>query len=125
MMSGSAWVKNAEKRIREEHCRGDALGRQRAAYRLRRLDGHKLVVSLLPTDVAEGPVVPGVLGDVADLVDRVVMEEHLRNTQRKGFKQRRTRVKGGAKHLPSVPLVPSRPNVLVRSLVALICFDLL
>lgn len=38
-------------------------------HRLCSLDGHKLVVALLPADVAEGPVVPGVLGDVADLVD--------------------------------------------------------
>lgn len=39
------------------------------------------MVALLPTDVTEGPVVPGVLGDVADLVDRVVVEKHLRNKQ--------------------------------------------
>lgn len=45
--------------------------------RLRSLDGHELVVALLPADIAERPVVPGVLGDVADLVDRVVMQEHL------------------------------------------------
>ena len=37
--------------------------------RLRRLDGHELVVALLPAHIAERPVVPGVLGDVADLVD--------------------------------------------------------
>lgn len=49
-----------------------------ATHRLRGLDGHKLVVALLPADVAEGPVVPGVLGDVADLVHRVVMQQHLR-----------------------------------------------
>lgn len=47
-------------------------------HRLCGLDGHKLVVALLPADVAEGPVVPGVLGDVADLVHRVVMQQHLR-----------------------------------------------
>lgn len=49
-----------------------------ATHRLRGLDGHKLVVALLAADVAEGPVVPGVLGDVADLVHRVVMQQHLR-----------------------------------------------
>lgn len=49
-----------------------------ATHRLRGLDGHKLVVALLPADIAEGPVVPGVLGDVADLVHRVVMQQHLR-----------------------------------------------
>lgn len=54
---------------------------RRHTYRLGGLDGHELVVALLPTDVPEGPVVPGVLGDVADLVDRVVMEKHLRNKQ--------------------------------------------
>lgn len=57
-------------------------------HRLRRLDGHELVVTLLPTDVAEGPVVPGVLGDVADLVDRVVMEEYLRSTRHRRFNTR-------------------------------------
>lgn len=35
------------------------------------------MVAFLPADVAKGPVVPGVLGDVADLVDRVVMQQHL------------------------------------------------
>lgn len=49
-----------------------------ATHRLCGLDGHKLVVALLSADVAEGPVVPGVLGDVADLVHRVVMQQHLR-----------------------------------------------
>lgn len=48
-----------------------------STYRLCVLDGHKLMVALLPADVAKGPVVPGVLCDVADLVDRVVMHEHL------------------------------------------------
>lgn len=46
-------------------------------YRLCGLNGHKLVVAFLSADVAEGPVVPGVLGDVADLVDRVVMKQDL------------------------------------------------
>lgn len=46
-------------------------------YRLCSLDSHKPVVALLPADVAKGPVVPRVLGDVADLVDRVVMQQHL------------------------------------------------
>lgn len=69
------------------------------------------MVTLLPTDVAEGPVVPGVLGDVADLVDRVVMEQHLSNTQRRGkggrgwfkHRSRNMQMKEGAKDLLSVP----------------------
>lgn len=52
-------------------------GRAELTHRLCGLDGHKLVVAFLPADVAEGPVVPGVLGDVADLVDRVVMQQDL------------------------------------------------
>lgn len=35
------------------------------------------MVALLPTDITKGSVVPGVLGNVADLMDRVVMQEHL------------------------------------------------
>lgn len=45
--------------------------------RLRCLDGHEAVVALLAADVAEGPVVRGVLGDVGDLVDRMVVQEDL------------------------------------------------
>ena len=41
------------------------------------LDGHKAVVALLPTDVPEGPVVPGVFGDVADLMHRVQVKQNL------------------------------------------------
>lgn len=52
-----------------KHQRLVALCPYKITYRLGRLDGHKLVVTLLPTDVTEGPVVPGVLRDVADLVD--------------------------------------------------------
>lgn len=57
------------------------------SYRLCRLDGHELVVALLPADIAKGPVVPGVLGDVADLVHWVVMHEHLRGA-REGLQKR-------------------------------------
>lgn len=39
-------------------------------------------MALLPTHIAKRPVVPGVLGNVADLVDRVVMQEHLDDTGR-------------------------------------------
>lgn len=48
-------------------------------YRLCSLNGHKLVVAFLPAHVAEGAVIPGVLGDVADLVDRVVMKQDLQS----------------------------------------------
>ncbi len=54
-----------------------ALAEWKSSYRLCGLDGHKPVVALFPADIAKGPVVPGVLGDVADLVDWVVMQEHL------------------------------------------------
>lgn len=37
------------------------------------LDGHKLVVSFFPADVAEGTVVSGVFGDVGDFMHRMVM----------------------------------------------------
>lgn len=88
-MSGSAWTKTREKESQEAGGASSLSLRHRGnTHRLRRLDGHELVVTLLPADVAEGPVVPGVLGDVADLVDRVVVEEHLRNTQRLRFNTR-------------------------------------
>lgn len=91
-MSGSAWMKTRKKEGQEAggaiKAESLSLRHRGNTHRLRRLDGHKLVVTLLPTDVAEGPVVPGVLGDVADLVDRVVMEEHLRNTRRRRFNTR-------------------------------------
>lgn len=61
----------------------------KSTYWLRSLDGHKPVVALLPADIAEGPVVPGVLGDVADLVDWVVMQEHLHGTDTKCYRIRR------------------------------------
>lgn len=57
----------------------------KSTYWLRSLDGHKLVVAFLPADVAKGPVVPGVLGDVADLVDRVVMQQHLHGGDAKHY----------------------------------------
>lgn len=41
----------------------------KSTHRLRGLDGHKPVVALLPTDIAKGAMVPGVLGNVADLMD--------------------------------------------------------
>lgn len=41
----------------------------KSTYRLCCLNGHKSVVALLPTDIAKGPVIPGILGNVADLVD--------------------------------------------------------
>lgn len=50
--------------------------------RLRRLDRHKAVVPLLPTDVAKRPVVRDVLGDVGDLVDGMMMLEDLRGGSR-------------------------------------------
>lgn len=49
--------------------------------RLRRLDGHEAVVALLPTDVAEGPVVRDVLGDVGDLVDCMVVQDDLKRSR--------------------------------------------
>ena len=61
----------------------------KSTYWLRSLDGHKPVVALLPADIAEGPVVPGVLGDVADLMDWVVMQEHLHGTDTKCYRIRR------------------------------------
>lgn len=54
-----------------------ALAGRKSTHRLRSFDGHKPVVALLPADIAKGSVVPGVLGNVADLVDWVVMQEHL------------------------------------------------
>lgn len=41
----------------------------KSTHRLRGLDGHKPVVALLPTDIAKGAMIPGVLGNVADLMD--------------------------------------------------------
>ena len=46
--------------------------------RLCGLDGHEAVVPFLPADVAEGSVVRDVLGDVGDLMDRMVVLEDLR-----------------------------------------------
>ena len=46
-------------------------------HRLGGLDGHKAVVSFLPADVAEGSVVGDILGDVGDLMYRMVMLEDL------------------------------------------------
>ena len=46
--------------------------------RLRGLDCHEAVVPFLPADVAEGSVVRDVLGDVGDLVDRMVVLEDLK-----------------------------------------------
>lgn len=40
------------------------------------------MVALLPADVAEGSVVRDVLGDVGDLVDRMVVLEDLQETKR-------------------------------------------
>lgn len=82
MMSGSAWTRTQKHPIFPSRFPvSPPPPPLRHTYRLGGLDGHELVVALLPTDVTEGPVVPGVLGDVADLVDRVVMEKHLRNKQ--------------------------------------------
>lgn len=78
-MSGSACTNTPKQPHQADGFTSAGLCYRGNAHRLCGLDGHKLVVPLLPTDVAEGPVVPGVLGDVADLVDRVVVEEHLRN----------------------------------------------
>lgn len=61
-----------------------------STYWLCSLDGHKLVVALLPADIAKSPVVPGVLGDVADLVDRVVMQQHLHGGDVKCYKRGET-----------------------------------
>lgn len=46
--------------------------------RLCRLDSHEAVVPFLPADVAKGSVVRDVLGDVGDLVDRMVVLEDLK-----------------------------------------------
>lgn len=54
-----------------------ALAERKNTYWLCSLDGHKPVVALFPADIAKGPMVPGVLGDVADLMDWVMMQEHL------------------------------------------------
>lgn len=45
--------------------------------RLCRFDSHKAVVPFLPADVAEGSVVCDVLGNVGDLMDRMVVLEDL------------------------------------------------
>lgn len=37
------------------------------------LDGNKFVVAFLSAHVAEGPMVPGVFGNIGDLMDRVVV----------------------------------------------------
>lgn len=51
-----------------------------ATDRLCRLDSHKAVVPFLPTDVAKGSVVRHVLGNVGDLVDRMVVLEDLKES---------------------------------------------
>lgn len=48
-------------------------------HRLGSLNGDKPVVALLSTNVTEGPVVPGVLGNVANFMDRMLMLEYLDN----------------------------------------------
>lgn len=45
--------------------------------RLCRLDSYEAVVSFLPANIAESSVVRDVLGDVGDLVDRMVVLENL------------------------------------------------
>ena len=47
-------------------------------YRLCGLDSHEAVVPFLPADVAKGSVVRDVLGNVGDLVDRMMMLEDLK-----------------------------------------------
>lgn len=41
------------------------------------LDSYEAVVSFLPTNIAKSSVVRDVLGDVGDLVDRMVVLENL------------------------------------------------
>lgn len=48
--------------------------------RLCSLDSHEAVVPFLSADVAKGSVVRDVLGNVGDLVDRMVVLEDLKET---------------------------------------------
>lgn len=61
--------------------------------RLRGLDGHKAVVPFLPADVAEGSVVRDVLGDVGDLVDRMVVLEDLKKNTTQDVKKQHRHIK--------------------------------
>lgn len=47
-------------------------------YRLCGLDSYEAVVPFLPADVAKGSVVRDVLGNVGDLMDRMMMLEDLK-----------------------------------------------
>lgn len=72
-----AWLKkNMHKTLTHIYAHNSCLHTD--TNRLRRLDSHEAVIPFLPADVAKGSVVRDVLGDVGDLVDRMVVLEDLK-----------------------------------------------
>ena len=59
-------------------------------HRLASLDGNKAVVSLLPTDVTKGAVVPGIFSNVGDLMHCVLMQENLETRESKVTQRKAT-----------------------------------